>query len=87
MDSSPDKQDNEVSERKERWSREKLMLRPSGPPGLRVQVLQPHPQPLAIAITLCPSCGAPFYSQGGLRDYDPYSHIIPQVTEYDKAGC
>lgn len=76
MDSSPDKQDNEVSERKERWSREKLMLRPSGPTGLRVQVLQPHPQPLAIAITLCPSCGAPFYTQGGLKDYlslQPYN--------------
>ena len=57
---------------------------PPRPPG---PGLAASPPALAIAITLCPSCGAPFYTQGGLRDYDPYSHIIPQVTEYDKAGC
>lgn len=52
------------------------MLRPDRPTGIQVQVSRPHPQPLAFAITLYPSCGAPFYSQGDLRDYlslQPYN--------------
>lgn len=52
------------------------MLRPDRPTGLRVQFSRPHPQPLALTITPYPFCGAPFYSQGDLRDYmflQPYN--------------
>ena len=46
---------------------------PHRPPG---PGLAASPQPLGFAITLYPSCGAPFYSQGDLRDYlslQPYN--------------